>query len=760
METKSLIEHRFENLDSDDFQKLLGLDQESGGNYLDPEKIEKLRNIFLRLLLKNKPEMFQRIKSEEKYKNLSEEDFELEYQKRLEIQKDSINRWINYIKNDFDDINSRFDSKFILMVFQALSKMRPQGENQEMGKIKFGKRNKGSWARFPRFNAGSLAKSFDEYNQSKNSKKNYTPDDFKKDYTKFINISDLATAKEVGELPIKYEWKVFEHSEDEKNLKSIEYLQELSLETPGNWCTEGKSTAEDYTKDSGKMYVLVAKVGSKNKEVAFAAIRIKNNKISEVRGRNSGQNMPLSAGKVVGEKLRELQDSGVTGTEKEIQKVEGLKITMDLAEKILKQKDNFNPLSLSDENFKIFTKIKPLLRGFGQEGEEDEELEKSIKIILASQEKFLNSKNKKFNPNIFNQIRQKALKYIKKDNYFFKNLENKNSLKAKNMAYSEEDITENTKIFMGNLDYSKVPKEKQKNLKNLEIITGNADFKNAKNLDLSSLKYIGLDMNFEETQNIDLSSLKKIGGDGNFWNSKNINLNSLKKIIGYGNFIDTKNIKLVHLEEVGGDLSFANVKNLDLSSLKKIGKSAYFMNTQNIDLSSLKEIGRSLNFRDAQNIDLNSFDIIMEESNFSKARNINLNSLKKGKGIHNFKNSKGLIFSKSFEKKYPEYCVKSEGEKNKVLNSLKYTKLLGEISAYIGSISLDVNFEEKLKIFENLKNNIQEVQKNIFENVEDLTVKVSEKTRNVTDGGLNIMELAFENILENFHKEFEGLKNQ
>ena len=106
---------------------------------------------------------------------------------------------------------------------------------------------------------------------------------------------------------------------------------------------------------------------------------------------------------------------------------------------------------------------------------------------------------------------------------------------------------------------------------------------------------------FEERLDItDLGVLEMIGGDADFRDSKVENLGNLTTIVGYAYFSDSKVENLGNLTTIGGGAYFENSKIENLGKLTTIVGYADFDDSKVENLGNLTTIGGYADFRDSK----------------------------------------------------------------------------------------------------------------------------------------------------------------
>jgi len=169
-------------------------------------------------------------------------------------------------------------------------------------------------------------------------------------------------------------------------------------------------------------------------------------------------------------------------------------------------------------------------------------------------------------------------------------------------------IEEGRAVIEGDVDFSET--ETNHFPRVITEITGKADFRRSKVIDLSNLREIGGSANFRHSSVKDLSKLTHVGGSADFRDSLVKDLSNLKTIGGRANF-DRSNAKdLSNLERIGGNANFYKSNITDLDNLRKIGRDADFYKSNITNLSSLRTIGSDANFLKSNVTYISSLQVI------------------------------------------------------------------------------------------------------------------------------------------------------
>ena len=254
------------------------------------------------------------------------------------------------------------------------------------------------------------------------------------------------------------------------------------------WCTVGYKTAESQL-SSGDFYVYYTK--DENNEYTNPRIAIRmngNSEIAEVRGVGKDQNLESSMGAIAEKKLEEFPDK-----DKYKKKVNDMKRLTEIDQKAKKGE------KLTKEELIFLYEINGKIKGFGYT--EDPR----IKEIIEKRN-------------------------IKRDLSFIY------SIGENNIATSLSGFNKDTVVYYGDFVLLKVS---NKNLKNLKVILGDADFRKLESArGLNKLQEIGGTAHFESLRSAEgLNELQEIGGIAHFESLKSAEgLGSLQEIGGTANF--------------------------------------------------------------------------------------------------------------------------------------------------------------------------------------------------------------------------------
>ena len=536
---------------------------------------EKLINLFLKI-------------------NHSREHFEEENREKIDQQKESLQTWIDGIREEFEEeYKNKPEYIYLATVFLQSTLFTEKGD--------FAKRGPNSFALFPQYLSGVFKDSAEEFFNSRKREnkelKLITPNEietFRKIYSKKYNKHWEKLDKNIPEIPQNPQWLEFENCSEEE----LNKMMELSANTPAGWCTGNRGTAIDYTTNGGKRLVLVG--DHEDKQLAYAVIRIRNNRIAEIRGRLMGQQMPQGAIDLVTEKLEELKNDGITGVKEYVQKLKGLDEFL-IIEKLFADRQEDESFQPKDDK-EIENKLKAIIdnpkntnqvilkyvfglkspQGVGY-GEVDQKVLKKVREVALRlwQED--------------DKIRSKSTNYI--NQYLGK------SYQPDEIVLPGQELNEKIRVILGDYTFKE---EDRKYLKNIEIIVGNVEFRHICNINFLSLRTIYGNANFENVFNLDFPSLTEIDGKVQLWRVENVRFSLLKKInrelnlqggvgnVSFPSLIETnghvwieggigvRNINLASLIKVNGKLWLNNANNINLQSFTRAGVFTFVSNTENV----------------------------------------------------------------------------------------------------------------------------------------------------------------------------------
>ena len=264
----------------------------------------------------------------------------------IKDQKDSLDNWIDYL-------SSKDATYPDWLKYFAIRNLLGMGE-YDKEKKQFTKRSKGTVKPFPDINREALAYVLDAVEKKHKGIPNDKDPEFQallqgENFAKLYAWAiDKATPEsEKGLTNIKGEWVKYRQGKDHMPL--VESLQGHGT----GWCTAGESTAKAQL-EGGDFYVYYSEDKNGKSNVPRAAIRMQGNEIGEVRGIGADQNLDPYIGDVVKKKLTEFPDG---------QKYEKKEANM----KLLTQIDNKTKLKqpLTKDELLFLYEVNTKIEGFG-----------------------------------------------------------------------------------------------------------------------------------------------------------------------------------------------------------------------------------------------------------------------------------------------------------------------------------------------------------------------------------------------------------
>ena len=217
---------------------------------------------------------------------------------------------------------------------------------------------------------------------------------------------------------------------------------------------------------------------------------------------------------------------------------------------------------------------------------------------------------KDYKPHFYeNSNKEELLKKIKRNFEVRKAIENKYGC----------DIS---KIYFGNL----FAKEIVGDVFPYEVVVGNLELANVKNINMSRLRVVAGDCNLIDSKITKLENLEKVVGNANFKNSEVCDLSKLREVKG-NMFCGEKISDLPNLKFIGAGAYFSKANIKEIPELEYIGGSAYFRNSMIEGLQKLKCIGNNADFCMSKINDLSCLEVIggsvnFEETNIEKLHSI------------------------------------------------------------------------------------------------------------------------------------------
>ena len=313
----------------------------------------------------------------------------------IKDQKDSLDNWIDYL-------SSKDATYPDWLKYFAIRNLLGMGE-YDKEKKQFTKRSKGTVKPFPDINREALAYVLDAIEKKHKGIPNDKDPEFQallqgENFAKLYAWAiDKATPEsEKGLTNIKGEWVKYRQGKDHMPL--VESLQGHGT----GWCTAGESTAKAQL-EGGDFYVYYSEDKNGKSNIPRAAIRMQGDEIGEVRGIGPDQNLDPYIGDVVKKKLTEFSD--------------GPKYEKKVADmKFLTQIENKTKLKqpLGKEELIFLYEINNKIEGFGYQRDP------RIKEVIDQRNP------KEDAPIVF-------------------------ECQPEQIAYSEKEIKENTKAYIGPL---------------------------------------------------------------------------------------------------------------------------------------------------------------------------------------------------------------------------------------------------------------------------------------------------------------------
>ncbi len=556
-----------------------------------PHRLESLLHIYYdKYIIKKLPEAYIALQKK-MYKELGY-DIDIDSQKKLELleevqinQKQSLREWIEYLISD----DATYPTWYKNYVFQGILRLG----SFDKEKMKFMRRTKTTVEPFLEINCEILAQIYDVLkSEIGENTLDLEKQDALNNGESFQKLYIYFLSKQKNTSNTKYQdgiWVKYDQGSDAKKLR-----EDIQGKQTG-WCSTGYATSKIQL-DYGDYYVYYTKDEDGNYKNPRIAIRmIGKDKIGEIRGICTDQNLEESMIKVVEEKLKEFKHK-----KRFEKKVKDMKSLAEIEQKHEKNeiltKDELKILYEIDSQLDCFgykktTKIKELKSkrnvkedlsvifdcNVDQIGISMEDFDNHDIVVYASHlfipddtitSKFKNLKAVVGNLHAENIKTAKGLdnlKYIGGEAKFdlledakaLKNLKNVGkSIYCNNLEKSDGF---NNLEYVGDTIWCEQLKEAN-NLKNLKYIGKFAYFSSLEDArGLENLEYIGIDANFESLENSSgLKGLQYIGGDANF--------NLVKDASS-----------LTNLRYIGWDANFNSLKSASgLNNLEYIGKMARF----------------------------------------------------------------------------------------------------------------------------------------------------------------------------------------
>lgn len=498
---------------------------------------------------------------------LDEEDKHRLAQIIISDQKKSLDIWIDYLFST--DINYPLWAKY--WAFHGMLSLGSYSNSKK----RFTKRNKSTIKIFPDLDEDALYHSIKLMSEFLYEKKEYDDEilnyllkgkSFSKIYEYFYTKNLEAKKKELEK--IKGEWICYKTSEDAPKLvKSL-------LGGGTEWCIKGYTTAKSYL-DYGNIYIYYTNDDIKNILMPRIVIRMKNNKIFEIRGiLDDNQNIEIELIEILENKLKEFEYQ-----EDMYYKLNNLKKIKELFNK-KKYEIEFNK-----EDLEFIYNYDANKDGFGYNEDSRINTLKEGRNIKQDLSKIYNCKEE--------QVALSIEDLKRKDIVVYKGDLNLGTLHELN------DIVI-PKIVLGDLDLSLLTSSK--NLEKLTYVKGDLKLFNlVEASSLNKLERVNGNLYLSNLlSSYGLQSLKMVDRGAYFTKLKDASyLNNLTYIGEIGNFSELEDATgLEQLEEIGWNAIFDNLKNAKgLLHLRRIGWNAHFLELENPGgLENLQVIIKDANF--------------------------------------------------------------------------------------------------------------------------------------------------------------------
>ena len=492
---------------------------------------------------------------------LDDEDRKKLAQIIISDQKKSLDIWIDYLFSS--DINYPLWAKY--WAFHGMLSLGSYSKSKKG----FTKRNKSTLKIFPALDEDALYHSIKLMSEflSNHQKQNdeilnalLEGRSFSKIYEHFYTKNLEIKRKNLEK--INGEWITYQSSDDVNTL--VKSLSGNKTE----WCIRGFSTARSYL-EKGNIYIYYTKNEEFQLAIPRLAIRMKNEKISEIRGvYDDNQNIEIELIDILEEKLKNFD------YQEEIErKLNNLKRIRDLLNK-KKYEIEFNK-----EDLEFLYNYDGEVDSFGYHEDNRIDYLKEGRNIKKDLAKVYNCKEEQIALDVDDLKNKDVVVYAGN-----LNLE---------MVHDLNDINI-PKYILGDLDLSLITSSK--GLEKLTYVRGDLKLFNLKEAtSLTRLEQVDGNLYLSNIKSsCGLSNLKIIGRGAHF--TKIIDASYLKKLTYIGemaNFLELEDSKgLENLEEIGWNALFNKLKDASsLFSLKRIGWTATFLELEDTrGLHNLKEI--------------------------------------------------------------------------------------------------------------------------------------------------------------------------
>jgi len=271
----------------------------------------------------------------------------------VEDQRISLDVWLDYLFSKDSDVYPMWAKYWCLMGVVRLGKFDP-----ETGQ--FGSRSNGQMSPFPELNREALADVMDAIVKKVHGKSLDDITDpallselkranFGKVYGRALQI---VTSKKVDLSSIEGKWVTYKKGSDPQPL--VDSLRGMNT----GWCTAGEETARQHL-EGGDFHVFYSKDVDGQFKVPRIAVRMKNNKIFEIRGIAKNQNLDsvIADSSVLQDRLVEFGDEGKAY----LKKAADMKRVTEIDHKIQ------NGFELFKEDLRFLYEIDEPIEGFGYE---------------------------------------------------------------------------------------------------------------------------------------------------------------------------------------------------------------------------------------------------------------------------------------------------------------------------------------------------------------------------------------------------------
>ena len=666
----------------------------------DESALETLRSEWLeRALIKELPESYIEHQRAIARQNGRGGDFEKDFNKEHELkilqeqQRESFLRWFDHIMGpDVAEMSPPWLRYILLEELLEIGIYNPIKDS-------FSQRTHETVGAYPQLNEEAFSEVYTSlksyYEGDYSSIKSNVLELIQKDERRaFANIY-AQRLNELKELAVKFDPEETEGEWIKYDRGNTNHAQDLfdSLQNQNTgWCTANACSRATNQVKGGDFYVYYSKDINGEFTVPRIAIRMKDKRIFEVRGRVNDQNLDreISKTNILEDKLKEFGDEG----KRYKQKSQDMKLLTKIEAKV---KSGDEP---SSEELRFLYEIDRNIQDFG------ESKDPRIHEIISQRDQ-----NKDyariFNIEVSEVTSNKGDVLSGKAKVFIGALE----------LESEDDLSRvQLKAVIGDANFKSLTSAR--GLENLTRIGGSANFHNltsAEGLEnltrigwnanfnnlisargLENLIYIGESAYFDNLTSAEgLESLTYIGWNANFNNL--INAEGLENLTRIGTDANFKSLKsargLENLTRIGWNANFKSLKSArGLENLTRIGWNAYFDNlTSARELESLIYIGGSANFKSLTSArELESLIYIGGSANFK--------SLKSARGLENLTRIDGSANFKSLKSARGLESLTYIGE-DANFKSLKSARGLESLT-YIGE---DANFKS-LKSARGLEN--------------------------------------------------------